>query len=238
MPFNLEYFRDAVSYYHKKKDIYDLQQLQIGQTDRVTKLEKKKQDAEANLERLNEQTKLLKSHITKLENQLAQEEKSLSSMESFLTTATDAKQIEKTQENIDKHKLDVESLEDQILTEMDSVEEVAKEIEKLQTFLNGIDETIAEISQEVETEVKKLDEQIEELSPGLNTLIEKFPPSHQDIIESGLKKFFPKSPFARIDNRHCSLCRFSIDAQLAQDVTNCVDFYQCPGCDRILIPSS
>lgn len=121
----------------------------------------------------------------------------------------------------------------QLLQKLDENEVERRDI---QTFLQGLEKTITEISKEVKDEIKKFVGQIEQLDLRLVGLMEILPPEFKDLLLKLLKQNLALGPFTRIEKGTCFFCRYQISRVVESEIDMQKLLRQCPQCTRIFIP--
>lgn len=218
-----------------KKQESHFQEAIESEHERISALEKRQSFAQNEIERLTKEIADLKIKAKELElDSLLSEQQKLKAKEALVTNEKEALALEKTlKENIEK----AQNLEAEIFTALELEEKYSDEIKDLRSFLNGLQSTIKEISEEVKTSTT---EQLQDLKSVQSRIQSLLGLCHKDILvlfERAQKKH-PKSPLSYINGSSCKECRMVLNSVLKSQVENISAIEICPYCERILLPTT
>lgn len=218
-----------------KKQESHFQEAIESEHERISALEKRQSFAQNEIERLTKEIADLKIKAKELElDSLLSEQQKLKAKEALVTNEKEAHALEKTlKENVEK----AQNLEAEIFTALELEEKYSDEIKDLRSFLNGLQSTIKEISEEVKTSTT---EQLQDLKSVQSRIQSLLGLCHKDILvlfERAQKKH-PKSPLSYINGSSCKECRMVLNSVLKSQVENISAIEICPYCERILLPTT
>ena len=131
---------------------------------------------------------------------------------------------------------EISKLEEEGFTLLQKLDENEVERKDIQTFLQGLEKTIQEISLESQNEIKTFENEIKQIDLRLEGLIEILPPEFKDLLLKLLKKNLAHGPFTRIESGSCFFCRYKISRVVESEIDMQKLLRQCPQCTRIFIP--
>jgi predicted nucleic acid-binding Zn-ribbon protein len=140
--------------------------------------------------------------------------------------------------NLQKHKLDDElnNIQEKGLLNLEAIETFAIEIQDAQSFLNGIDETIDEITHEI-LEKQNVDNLSED---HIKKRIEEVTADLTDEFKASYIKLRKHAPvhnsLSLLENNKCQFCHYEVNAKKLEDIQVKYQLHACEMCKRLLIP--
>jgi predicted nucleic acid-binding Zn-ribbon protein len=119
---------------------------------------------------------------------------------------------------------------------LQKLDENERERQDIQTFLQGLEKTILEISLEAKNEITLFQNEITQIDLRLSGLIEILPGEFKDLLMKLLKKNLAHGPFTRMEEGSCFFCRYKISRVVESEIDTQKLLRQCPQCSRIFIP--
>lgn len=196
------------------------------QEDRVSSLNKKRQDHDL-------QTAKLKQDLVRKHDELAETEKRLKLLteqkQRLLDYGGDTGKVNEFQKQII-------SLEDHGFNTLQEIEQMEGELQDAKTFSIGLESTIAEIQNEVTEDLNKLQTEVKILDQRISLLMEEIPSDFKAILLKISSKNLAHGPFTRIDQGSCYFCRFKISRMDESEIDMQKNLKTCPQCSRIFLP--
>ncbi len=196
------------------------------QEDRLSRLESQKK------ERLDQ-----KDQDKKLYTQTQQ---NLLEMEAKLKTASEQKE-RLSQYTPDDPKITVlantiEELELQGLDLISKIDEIEVQLKEHDTFLNGFNKTIQEITIESNEQTAKHQTEIKNLELRLGLLEGELPDNFKSALNRLMTKNFPNGPFTTVTNLSCFFCRASVSKIEESEIDTKFAIIHCKQCGRLFLP--
>ncbi len=119
---------------------------------------------------------------------------------------------------------------------LQKLDENEMERQDIQTFLQGLEKTILEISLEAKNEIALFQNEITQIDLRLSGLIEILPEEFKNLLMKLLKKNLAHGPFTRMEGGSCFFCRYKISRVVESEIDSQKLLSQCPQCSRIFIP--
>lgn len=197
-----------------------------SQNERLTLLNKKREDNHLRINQLKKEMTVNQSLLAELEAQIKSYSEQRQRIIDYGGDEKKAAEFAEKLEAIEERGLDILSL----------IESLENELEDARTFDQGIGKTIEEIGAEVSETVSKEQKEITAIEMRLNSLQDELPPEFKDRLKRVLDKKLAHGPFTRIENGACYMCRFKISRVEESEIDMQKQLKNCPQCTRIFIP--
>jgi predicted nucleic acid-binding Zn-ribbon protein len=225
------------------KEIFSLKELKkqaladiADESTRITKLEDQKLERVSLVQELKESKLKLKNQQGDLELKLDKDSSMLEKKSNQINTLTTQAQIQKMQLEISSLKASIEKREEEIFSVMEGVEEIDDNDAEAKEFLQGIEETISEITQEVNIYNKKKEQEVDNFKIRFLSLKDQLSSEFLDVFRRLNQKDFFKSTFTRINESSCEFCGLSIARPVLARIDTNHDIVTCTGCGRLILP--
>lgn len=218
--------------------ITEIESVIIDQDKRLERIGEKKQQA---LEDKKAQYLLIDSLEKELNEAESQTEKITRLVEKNtddLHRCADNSQLKLLESQQLKLTEELQKLEAFAFSALERLELAQENLQHKNNFLTGIEETLAEISEEVANEKIGLNQKLDAIRERIRNAAELLPKDVYLKYESS-KKNVKRSPyFSQIIEGRCSLCKISLNKLLEKEVEEELNVKFCPSCSRLLIPKS
>lgn len=222
-----------IQYLIREKDTL-LSRMQ-NENGRISALQKRQKDAFANIENLEEENK--KMSLKEKELTLSSLESMVEKLQSQLTMASNEKEANAIAETLKNKINEKENLEEIVFGLLEREEVNNLEIKNLKNFLNGLEDSIAEITLEVEKNTQEEKSKLHNTENRLKSLTVELSKDTLTIFERALQKH-PKNPLSYIAGLACKDCQMQLNSVLKTQVENMSSIESCPYCERILLPTN
>jgi predicted nucleic acid-binding Zn-ribbon protein len=196
------------------------------QTERLEKLNIKRQD---HLSEVSE----LKNELVSLQQVYFETEKKMNTAEE---QASRLKDVGGDEAKITKFKAEAEACENSLFEMLERTESIQALIEEKKTFLSGLEKTFTEIEAEVKIEISQEKTAIEQATMRMKLIEEELPEDFRSTLERTLKKNLAVGSFTRIDQGSCFFCRYKISRTEESEIDMQKNLKTCPQCTRIFLP--
>lgn len=153
-------------------------------------------------------------------------------------TAANQQQLDAIEKEIGILEPKQEESEVIILELMEKVETLEEGIAAADEFLAGSEQTLITIKEEVAEIIAVEQKEIENSEKEIKLIMNELNPSDRELLQLTLNRYRFKTPMLKIVNGSCAKCGSVIDSLTASQVEKAVTLEMCPGCNRILLPSS
>ncbi len=223
----------SVEWFSKLKEVDSLTKMRINHLKSLS-------DQEARLATLLQRKDQELSLVSRLQSANHSLQQELFEMEQKLKTSSEQKQrfLDRgaDEEKIQGFSREISSLEDRGFGLLEEIEANTQELERLRTFLAGLEETISEINAEAQTEIGKLRAEVRNIELRVSLLLEELPSDFRNLLLKTTAKNLAHGPFTRVDNGTCFFCRFKISKIYESEIDMQQSLKTCPQCDRIFLP--
>ena len=179
--------------------------------------------------KINEQSQ----EITLKERKLEALEKSLKKTKADLMLSTSNEQLKSMEEKISLTDAEINSLEEEIILELEKSENLEVELNKHYQFQKNFPETYSELKNEIYSENEVTFNKIESRKERQEQLLGELPKELRKSFESLSKKV--NLPVTFIETNRCSSCKTILDNMTLQSIKLYSDINYCFSCGRILI---
>ncbi len=183
-----------------------------------------------------EKTKENGALISCLEKELFDWEKKRRQAELNQERASDQKQAEALEKEINQITPRCEELEEKVLNLLEENECLDTQVAECDEFLKGSLKTLEQIDKEITEETQVERQQISNYEERITALLESIPQELRNAFKLAREKHRFNMPLARIVNRSCEKCRFQVDSQTLSLIDQAKTISHCDQCQRLLIP--
>lgn len=205
------------------------------ETDRISALEKRQEDAFAKIQSLEEENRAMA--LKEKELTLSSLESAVEKLKAQLNLASNEKEAKAISDTLKNKENDKENLESLVFNLLEKEETNSSEIVDQKNFLNGLQLTKKEIADEVNNNVHEEKTKLASTEDRLQNLLAKLTKDALLVFERAQKKH-PKNPLSYIAGLACKECRMQLNSVLKTQVENMSSIEPCPYCERILLPST
>jgi uncharacterized protein len=189
---------------------------------------------QAELERMRDEGR---KEAQLFEKELAQLDQRLNQARLAETGATTNQALEAAQKQQATFTLERDQLENRLFSLLESEEEYNRELEEIQGFLSGADQTLKEIKTEVDTTTAPLEKEQLLLNERIDNLLSLCPKDLVIVFQAARKKH-PTTPLTTIEQRRCSHCKMQLESSICESLERGDQYLDCPSCQRLLLPPS
>ncbi|OUR93642.1 hypothetical protein A9Q84_19430 [Halobacteriovorax marinus] len=172
------------------------------------------------------------------EKTLFKKEKDLEKANGHLTMVTNDNQIKALEKEVSVLTPLIDSLQENVLENMETIEGLEQEITDCTSFIEGSLESLKELTLEVDSEVKKENQQIENYQSRAKLLLESLETNQRSLFLSVKKTVKDHQVVAFLQGKNCSRCKFEAPSSQVTEVENGRSLELCSNCGRILVPAT
>lgn len=179
-----------------------------------------------------------KQQIQVLEKDLQQKYQTIERSKEHLSLASNQKQADTLEREIQSLTESIETLEEQSLTLMEQIENQEAERDELHSFLEGVEATISELNTEIENIKTKEKKEIQIYEARIKDLLSNCDKDLSNAYAELAKKNRFDSPITFFKGKNCRECGFMIDESARDSVDRSFQLEFCSSCGRIICPMS
>jgi len=149
-----------------------------------------------------------------------------------------ASDMEKSVTQLEVLKKQKSTLEAEVFTAWENLENLQEAVPKLKTFINGINETIRELEKEYETLKGQKKSEVELNQELMLNALSLLPQSQQSTIKSLIHNQSSGKILTTVTNKQCGNCHMLIQPSVFQELDKLKSLIKCQTCGLLLIPGS
>ncbi len=223
----------SLEWFSRLKEYDSLSRSRLGHLNSIKEQEKRIEVLSARKDENLAQLSVLKSDYIRLQQSLHEIEQKMKVMAEQRSRWIDSGGDEAKRKMMEA---ELSKLEEEGFNLLQKLDENEVERKDIQTFLQGLEKTIQEISLESQNEIKIFENEIKQIDLRLEGLMEILPPEFKNLLLKLLQKKLAHGPFTRIDAGTCFFCRYQISKAVESEIDMQKLLRQCPQCTRIFIP--
>lgn len=230
------FFYDLVEINSLQKALKQERSLLESKDERTNFLLLQKKNKVTELEDCENSLRLLNAELKDLEKTYLIIERDLTQAKGALKMASNEKQMEGGQHQVDVLSERLSDIEERTLELMQSIEDENDKASELNGFLQGFESTFSEIKEEVDSEKTEVCKKITNIEDRIKALFNNLNKDFKQIIHPKLKVDLASSCIAFTKSGACSACGKKIEKSQIIEIDKAKHIEQCSLCQRVLIP--
>lgn len=209
-----------------------------SQNSRLELVNKQRMLRESSKNELIEKKSLLHNQNISNEKELFEKEHELEKVNGHLSMVSNEIQEKALEKEISTLTPLIDSLQEKVLENMESIESIDQEILDCENFIKGSLDSLEELQSEVNSEIEKENQQIKNYQSRAKLLLDSLESAQKSLFLSVKKSAKDEIVVTFLQGNKCSRCRFEAPSTQISDIENGRSLELCTGCGRILIPAT